>query len=202
MPKEATDRKRGIMAAKDDIEIAFKELVVEKAYKKVTISDICERSGVSRKTFYANFRDKEAVVEDLFYRHVVKPSRDLNELLSFDVLAQMETTCSEKMYENIYKDRDYYYALVKPLRGTDDTFIRVATWVIYHFNIDHLPNVAAIEPEWKLDYVSYFFASSQAMFMQKWISDGMKITPQELAECYCDMTMSYWHRKFAEKKEA
>ena len=56
----------------------------EKPYAKTSVSEICERAGVSRKTLYVRFRDKEAVVEELFCRHVVEPQLKLNEMLSLE----------------------------------------------------------------------------------------------------------------------
>lgn len=50
------------MEAKESVVVSFKELVGEKAYDKITVSEICERAGVSRKSFYADFQDKEAIV--------------------------------------------------------------------------------------------------------------------------------------------
>ena len=41
---------------------AFLALVIEKGYEKTTIQDILDRADVGRSTFYAHFRDKEALL--------------------------------------------------------------------------------------------------------------------------------------------
>ena len=51
-----------------------------------------------------------------------------------------------------------------------------------------ISDISALE----LDYVAYFFASSQAMLMQKWIFDGMPLTPEELGTLYKQMAGYYW----------
>ena len=45
-------------------------------------------------------------------------------------------------------------------------------------------NPLSITIDLEREYVSYFFASSQAMFCQKWIADGMSIRPKRLADIY------------------
>src|SRR4051794_5075686 len=39
---------------------AIAQVVAEKGYGAVTVADVVERAGVSRKTFYEHFRDKES----------------------------------------------------------------------------------------------------------------------------------------------
>jgi AcrR family transcriptional regulator len=39
---------------------AIAEVVAEKGYGSTTVADVIERAGVSRKTFYEHFRDREA----------------------------------------------------------------------------------------------------------------------------------------------
>ncbi|HIW76354.1 MULTISPECIES: TetR/AcrR family transcriptional regulator [Gordonibacter] len=180
------------MSANDAIERSFKKLLETTSYEKITVSAICEDAGVSRKTFYVRYRDKEAIVESLFDQHVMQPLRNLNELLSRDSARKLDSLFYEKMYESLFDERTYYENLVGPLRGHDDTFIRVVTNAIYAFNKDLIPKIGYRGSTVTADYIAYFFASSQAMFMQKWISDKMVLSPHELAELYGKMTSSFW----------
>lgn len=45
---------------------AWRELVLEKEYKKITVSDIVERADIGRATFYAHFEDKDDLGRYLF----------------------------------------------------------------------------------------------------------------------------------------
>ena len=50
---------------------AFKELMVEMPFSKITVSMICERCGMNRKSFYYHFKDKEDLINsilDIEYR--------------------------------------------------------------------------------------------------------------------------------------
>ncbi|HZM82584.1 MAG TPA: TetR/AcrR family transcriptional regulator [Candidatus Limnocylindrales bacterium] len=45
---------------------AFTNLVLEKGYDRMTVQDILDRADVGRSTFYAHFRDKEALLMSCF----------------------------------------------------------------------------------------------------------------------------------------
>lgn len=45
------------------IENSFKELLIASSYKNVSVSDICKKAGISRKTFYEYFHSKETSYE-------------------------------------------------------------------------------------------------------------------------------------------
>lgn len=174
------------------IERAFKDLVKEKSYQGISVSDICERAHLSRKTFYVYYRDKEDVMSRIFVKDVVQPLKNINSLFSRSQGREMYQTLYQKIYEKAYEDKDFYRALISPMKGSDDSFIRVATRAIYDFNMEILSSTKPKMDPLKTDYVSYFFASSQAMLMQKWISDGFLYTPSELARLYDEITQSYW----------
>lgn len=78
------------------------------------------------------------------------------------------------------------------MKGHDDTFIRVATTAIYDFDREVLEDIDFKGDEQHADYISYFYASSQAMLMQKWICDGFVLTVDELSRLHMSMTLEFW----------
>ena len=55
------------------IELAFREIVAEKRFRSITVKEICERAGVSRKVFYVHFDSKDDIVDKVFKRDVLQP---------------------------------------------------------------------------------------------------------------------------------
>ena len=45
---------------------ALKELLEEQSFEKISVSDICERCGMNRKSFYYHFKDKYDLVNWIF----------------------------------------------------------------------------------------------------------------------------------------
>ncbi|MEI4367123.1 TetR/AcrR family transcriptional regulator [Streptococcus suis] len=51
------------MTAQDYIQEALLQLIQQKEYDKITITDIAKRAGVTRISFYRNFESKDAILE-------------------------------------------------------------------------------------------------------------------------------------------
>lgn len=47
------------------ITTAIVKLMKVKDYAKITVTDICEKAGVSRAGFYRNYKDKEDVMKEV-----------------------------------------------------------------------------------------------------------------------------------------
>lgn len=175
------------------VEASFRSLLRDKRYKSITVKDICERAHVSRQSFYVNFRDKEDVVAYIFKRDVVDPFRRINEIFTREQTYAMMQTIQTRIYQPIYDDREYYRDLVNSMWAVDDTFIRVATRAIYDLNKEVYKTHGILKDEVEADYVAYFYASSQAMLVQKWIHDGFPLSVERLTKIYWELTSGFWH---------
>ena len=51
-----------VLKTEQAIKEAFMELVKEKGYNQVTVSDICKKSSINRNTFYLHYLDKDDLV--------------------------------------------------------------------------------------------------------------------------------------------
>lgn len=46
---------------------ALKELMQEKSFSRISVTDICNYCNISRKSFYYHFKDKDDLIEWIFY---------------------------------------------------------------------------------------------------------------------------------------
>ena len=51
---------------------ALKELMDTKPFQKISVSDICERCQMNRKSFYYHFKDKYEVLEYIVDEDIMK----------------------------------------------------------------------------------------------------------------------------------
>lgn len=58
-----------VRRSRRDLMDALEALIQEKNFGDITVKDIVERALVSKNTFYNNYPDKEALLDDLFERH-------------------------------------------------------------------------------------------------------------------------------------
>ncbi len=60
---------------------ALRELLLEKGYKKITVTDIVERADIGRATFYAHFEDKEDLGRYLFEQLMLQIEQEIQDIL-------------------------------------------------------------------------------------------------------------------------
>ena len=114
-------------------------------YFKITVTEICREAHLSRKTFYDNFQDKEEILEAIFEDDVVKPILTMNSLLSVNQSRDLMEMYMQNVYTPICNDKEFYQRLVRPMKGVDDTFIRVVTNSLEKLNHHIMADVSSAE---------------------------------------------------------
>lgn len=180
------------MGVREKVEVAFRELLSKQPYSKITVAAICESAGIARKTFYSYFDSKEDIISFIFDRDIMKPQRDLDQLLPRGSAEQFTDVFQEKFYSSFLKDKDFYMRIVGPLRSEDSAFVRVAIKKIYSMNCTILTNGHFFDSDWQTDYAAYYIAAAQAKFVEKWISEGMRIPPSDMADLYKRIALDFW----------
>jgi len=76
-----TKQDRRAVRSKRLIIDALRELVLEKDYKDISISDIVERADIGRATFYAHFEDKDHLGRFMFGMLMTQVEQEIQEIL-------------------------------------------------------------------------------------------------------------------------
>ena len=93
---------------------ALKELIAEQPFEKISVSDICERCGMNRKSFYYHFKDKYDLVNWIFDTEFV----ELNQANSMDISLLCQNFDDRWKYIEIvcnyfYENRIFYRKVLK-----------------------------------------------------------------------------------------
>ena len=156
----------------------FRELVMTKDFEKLSVAEISATAGISRKTFYQYFKDKNEIVEKIVYENIIQPMNHMRNLSgSFEFPS---LTIMSWLYEQFYKDR-LFYSRISSFTGQNSFFELMFSYTsdIVYEKFNSL-NISEQEKEYSI----YFYASSHTMVLTKWINDGMQITPKEMASFY------------------
>lgn len=162
----------------------FRKLVIKKDFEKLSVAEISATAGISRKTFYQYFKDKNEIVEQIVYENIIHPMermRNLSESFKFPSL-----TIISWLYEQFYKDRAFYSS-ISSFTGQNSFFELILSYTsdIVYEKFSML-NISEKEKEYSI----YFYASSHTMVLIKWINEGMQIPPKEMASFYEKWTIS------------
>lgn len=79
---------------------AMKELMAQEPFAKISVGDVCQACGMSRKSFYYHFRDKYDLVNWIFYTEFIESVQQKEFRDSWEFLSNM---C-----RYFYRERDFY----------------------------------------------------------------------------------------------
>ena len=150
--------------SQEQIEKIFLQLIQKKNIDEISVSTICELSGLNRSTFYSNYIDIYDLVEK--------------------VKQQMEVEFAQfQLSNNAKQDSDGYLNMFKYIR---DNQIFFKTYFKLEKITNDLPTQYHIELAEKyydnkfIDYHIEFFRAGLNAVIKKWLSNGCKETPEEI----------------------
>ena len=93
---------------------ALKELIEEQSFEKISVSDICERCHMNRKSFYYHFKDKYDLVNWIFDTEFVELNqKHALEILSFSKSFDDRWQNIEVICHYFYENRTFYSRVLK-----------------------------------------------------------------------------------------
>ena len=144
---------------------ALLELLREKPLADISVSELCEKAGVGRTSFYRNYQEKEDILRARVYHLFKDWTGRLGEGAPLDRLILA-------MFSHFEEHRDFYALLNQ--RG----LIGLLKDVILELCGFH-PELEA-----KAAYASAFAAYSLYGWVEVWFRRGMKESAAELAELF------------------
>ena len=154
---------------------SLKKFMQKKSFEKITVSEILEDCDIARPTFYYHFKDIYDLLEWTFENEVLDllmQSKNLSTwkdglLLSLNYIIENKKFCL-----CAYNSLDW--------RVFDRMLSRIAVPVVKSF-IEEIGKDIPAKPE-HIDFLADFYTSALACIYAKWLSTGMKQTPDEIVE--------------------
>lgn len=97
------------------IKRALIETINEKGFGNLTVSDITEKAGINRGTFYIHYKGKQDLLEQLeeaIYSDIVQLFHDNGTISSATSYEDLNRQFFQKFLAYIYGDRDFILAMV------------------------------------------------------------------------------------------
>ena len=153
--------------AKDYIVEALLQLLKKKTYEDITITDIANKAGVTRITFYRNYNNKDEIIKsylDDLTDEYIKTSKILynpNDFKGYII----------KLFTHLKKNKDIGLLLYKAN-------------IIYFLKDEFDRNFLAKAQNHNEEYHYAFLSGGLYNLYYYWIKNNCKETPQELAEMF------------------
>jgi AcrR family transcriptional regulator len=201
MSGQHRERNRQALRSIASLQSALLELLEGKPYQKITITEIAERSGLTRSTFYAHFETKDDLLdsiinivideffEDLFQRDVLNP----------DPIQDLDIN------QNFFRVWQKYKHLIPLLYSVDFDCLLISR--IRSFFEKHNERILRSKmPILSIQYTSFlssFLAYAFVGFLKEWIRQGMEPSPEIMGEMLYHFTgppaLAEANRKFQDK---
>ena len=146
---------------------ALKELMTEKSFEKISVSDICDRCGMNRKSFYYHFKDKYDLVNWIFYTDFIRNMKFDSYDNGWDVVLDL---C-----RHFYKEKAFYREAFK-IEGQNSFkyYVLETLEPITRYFIDGSEMIIDDE-EFFITFLGDAFLSA----IMRWLREGMQLAPEE-----------------------
>lgn len=162
-------------------------MMEEKPFEKITIKQICDKTGVNRGTFYNHFMDKYETLEYLTYRLLVK---DYDKELIPDHYYNFMYHIVDTFYEN----RDFFYRAfeVKGQNGFEEMFINIFTSLFLEMYEDN--DVGVLELGMNKEFLASYQANCLLYVIRYWIKSNYNVSRERI----CDMVFYLFEHSSSE----
>lgn len=185
MKENTIDRR--IVRTKKALRDALTELMKEKNFDEITVSDLTTRADINRGTFYLHYRDKydlleqseEEIIEGIKNIKSKKKLLKKEDIPTFDYMNEPIPFVTE-LFEYLKENADFM-TVILGAKGNPAFHIKLksvmrdimAEGILMHLKEDEL-----FVP---LGYISAYAISAQLGVIQHWLDTGMEESPEKVS---------------------
>lgn len=150
---------------------AMKDLMQQVPLSQISISDICTRCQMHRKSFYYHFKDKYDLVNWIFYTEF------------FTAFIRQDQTldtwdCLEEIFRHFYENKKFYKNALS-VKG-QNSFFEYFGEIITPLISDRINRMFPENEDH--DFYVHFMADAIRNSLVDWMSQGAKIPPEKLVQ--------------------
>lgn len=157
-----------VIHSKALLQQAFLLLLKHKTFDEISIAELCKKAGVSRQTFYSNYKNKEDVL--LEYLDDI-----LNEFYSHN-LSQLEY---DEVFQILSMIFTKYHEFLQSLFRANLDF-----QIMFRFQKLLKLMHSEFQDHFLIEYINYFFAGGMYLVLRQWLLTGTQITALELTSMF------------------
>ena len=167
------DRRR--LKSQEEIKMAFLELISEKHFDDITMSDISDMANVSRSTIYSNYSDKFDLLDHLIKEHM----DEMREL--YETASEIDFFEANKVWFEYIKDHYLFFSTMLASNGPDYFCTHFCKFLEEEFknilNVNVGKNRGINE-----EIILQFVMSSYFGIVEWWVKNKMPYSPYVMAE--------------------
>ncbi|MEA4949673.1 MAG: TetR/AcrR family transcriptional regulator [Petrimonas sp.] len=161
-------------------------LMETRPYKDITVSEISDRAGLVRKTFYRNFDSKEDVLIAYF------DTLTQNFTTRLDEIPALTTSVALRVLFKLCKENEKFLLSLKRsnMMGFMLEYWNRVLPALHAKMLDRLKNFPQTSHDKALEYLLIFNVGGTLNIILKWINEGFAISPDGLADLVSEFSQN------------
>lgn len=164
-----------VAITKNNIETAYLDILAEKPAGKITVKEVCSRSGVNRTTFYKYYKDAEDLGQIVRQSMFDEIEELLKETIPPDYSDMFEF--SSQFISRVYRDERMRRFFI--LYHENEFREKMEQLVRRYYFFPKYGRQASDEVQIQVAYCYSAFVG----LMELWVGRGMNFSPEKIANC-------------------
>ncbi len=163
---------------------ALLDLIKEKPYKQISISEITDRAGLARPTFYLHYESKN----DLLLNYLDQLFEQFYKDIDFDILeTEISASAAAKIFQQVQDHPEIFHVVLTA--GSDQLLLkRFQSYILKVFNRFTTKNNLKTETTPYLNYVADYLAGAILAMIMDWMEMGQPHSPEIMGEIFYQLT--------------
>ena len=177
---------RRIRKTQKQIQDGFIQLRKKKHIKDITVKELCESIDINRGTFYLHYKDIYDLSEQLENEMLTNFENVLNTHPVDEINSPNPLLCD--LFKSIAENADFCTALLSD--NGEIAFFNKLKIVIRDACFKHWLILFKPTKTDKFEYIYDFILYGCIGMVESWLHNGLKESPEEMAELVCNMIMN------------
>lgn len=195
MDREREDRR--VRRTRRALQEALRDLMLQKPYDRITVQDVLDRADVGRATFYAHFRDKDALLMSEFEamreslrQHLATPLRAQEHASDEGRHGEHGLGVARALFEHAAGRHGEYRALVRSRSG--GAILKFAHQELTSLMREHFDEAVArrrLKPVVPVEVTAQYVAGALLALLTWWLYHDVPYTAEEMSRMFARLTI-------------
>lgn len=189
---------RSAIRSRKMIRQAFFELLKEKAFEKITVTDIVKKSEINRSTFYAHYPDVMGVVEEI-QEEILNYTQSFMENVNFKDFYENPKPYLQQLIQLVAENNELYRLLMTSAMAIKQ--MDQLKYILIDRTIETLDGNGRFQNRVELEFATRFFMGGVVDVYTQWLNGVIDCSLDELTDQLANMILRSNKMFIEEQKE-
>ena len=158
---------------------AFFEILKEKSFEKITVTDIVKRADVNRSTFYAHYPDVMGVVEEI-QEEILEYTQNFMDNINFKDFYENPKPHLQSIVKLVAENNELYRLLMTSAMATKQ--LDKLKYIIIERTLETLEGTNRFESRFELEFATRFFMGGVVDVYTQWLNGVIDCSIEDLTD--------------------